>query len=57
MEQLPKQESHEEEDVDLLEYQLEQVNQELTWQHQVSEIDKLETKKKELEEKIKNLKK
>lgn len=56
MEQPPKQESHKE-DLDLLEYELEQVNQELTWQHQISEVDKLKIKKKELQEKIKNLKK
>lgn len=56
MQEQLKQESYEDGDLDLLEYQLQEVNQELTWQHQVTEIDKLETKKRELEEKIKNLK-
>lgn len=47
----------EEEDIDLLKYQLEQINQELTWQFQIDQIENLKTKKKEIESKINKLKK
>jgi hypothetical protein len=43
----------EEEDIDLLQYQLDEINQELSWQHQIDRIDELKKKKEELIEKIK----
>jgi hypothetical protein len=47
----------EKEDTGLLQYQLDEINEELVWQHQVSRIDELKLKRKELLEKIKKIKK
>ena len=56
MEELFISENNEEEDINLLEYELDQINQELTWQYQITEINKLKSKKIELLDKIKKLK-
>ncbi len=40
------------EDLGLLEYQLQEIEDELTWQYDTRQIDKLKNKKKELEQKI-----
>ncbi len=52
MEQQPKPKNNTEEDIDILEYKLDEIEQELVWQFNAPRIDELKRQKKELQEKI-----